>query len=99
SDTEVNVDSQWKQGQLRVAVRDQGIGMDEKELKQIGAKFYRTRRAEQSGESGSGIGLSIVSQIVTHHGGKMEGTSAPGKGSCFTIIVPARRPATAEAGR
>ena len=78
-----------------VSVRDQGMGMDEKELQQIGTKFFRTRRAEQSGEMGTGIGLSIVNEIVHHHGGKMDVTSAPGKGSCFTIMVPAamRQPA------
>jgi signal transduction histidine kinase len=73
---------------LRVSVRDQGMGMDEKELRSIFRKFYRTRRAEVSGESGTGIGLSIVEQIVTHHGGRMEVTSEVGKGSCFTIVTP-----------
>lgn len=80
-------------GQLRLSVKDQGIGMDEKELKNIFKKFYRTKRAEASGEAGTGIGLSIVEQIVSHHGGKIEVVSQPGKGSCFTIILPA--PATA----
>src|SRR5580765_91469 len=59
--------------------------MDSKEIKNIFKKFYRTQRAEQSGEVGTGIGLSIVEQIVTHHGGRMEVTSEPGKGPCFTM--------------
>ena len=49
---------------LTSPVEDQGIGMDEKEVKKIFQKFYRTKRAEQSGEAGTGIGLSIVEQIV-----------------------------------
>ncbi len=61
--------------------------MDAKELKSIFKKFYRTKRAEASGEVGTGIGLSIVEQIVTHHGGRMEVTSEPGKGSCFTMVL------------
>ncbi|MCC6345411.1 MAG: CHASE2 domain-containing protein [Bryobacterales bacterium] len=73
---------------LHLAVRDQGIGMDEKELTRIGTKFYRTTAAEKSGEVGTGIGLSIVNQIVERHGGRIEVSSAPGSGSCFTIIVP-----------
>jgi signal transduction histidine kinase len=74
---------------LRLSVQDQGIGMDAKELRQIFQKFYRTKRAEASGEAGTGIGLSIVEQIVHHHSGKMEVTSQPGRGSCFTVVLPA----------
>jgi signal transduction histidine kinase len=77
-------------GQLRLSVQDQGIGIDAKELRQIFQKFYRTQRAEASGEVGTGIGLSIVEQIVQHHGGKMEVTSQPGQGSCFTAVFAAR---------
>ena len=88
-ETEVHVSSEFRGGELRLSVRDQGIGMDAKELKNIFKKFYRTKRAEASGETGTGIGLSIVEQILTHHGGRMEVSSEPGKGSCFTMIVGA----------
>jgi signal transduction histidine kinase len=96
-DTEVTVACNTKGDRVRLSVRDQGIGMDAKELRQIFQKFYRTKRAEASGEKGTGIGLSIVEQIVHQHGGKMEVTSEPGKGSCFTVVLPehsraARRP-------
>ena len=73
--------------------------MDQKELKQIFRKFYRTSKAEQSGEAGTGIGLSIVQQIVEQHGGTIHVTSQPGVGSCFVMAVPAARataPAAAE---
>ena len=86
--TEVAVSAVTLGDRLRVSVRDQGMGMDEKELRSIFRKFYRTKRAEVSGESGTGIGLSIVEQIVTHHGGRVEVTSEVGKGSCFTIVTP-----------
>jgi two-component system phosphate regulon sensor histidine kinase PhoR len=72
----------------QISVEDQGIGIDQKEVRKIFQKFYRTRKAEQSGEAGTGIGLSIVEQIVLQHGGKIEVTSTPGKGSCFTLILP-----------
>jgi two-component system sensor histidine kinase SenX3 len=74
---------------LLLSVKDEGIGMDEKEQKRVFEKFYRTRRAEASGEVGTGIGLSIVQQIVTHHGGRIELESAPDRGSCFTLVLPA----------
>jgi signal transduction histidine kinase len=73
---------------LRLSVRDQGIGIDEKDLPKIFSKFFRTRAAEASGEAGTGIGLSLVQQIVLHHGGTMEVTSRPGQGSCFTMVLP-----------
>jgi signal transduction histidine kinase len=89
SKTEVTVFGGRAGERLEVSVRDQGIGMDQKEVGKIFQKFYRTRKAEQSGESGTGIGLSIVEQIVVQHGGKIEVESAPGRGSCFTLVLPA----------
>jgi len=87
-ETTVKVSLRESGGTVRVDVADQGIGMDEQELKNIFVKFYRTHKAEVSGEVGTGIGLSIVEQIVTHHGGRIEVTSQPGKGSCFTLLLP-----------
>lgn len=87
-ETEVWVRSRRDNGHVRMSVEDQGIGMDEQEQKKVFQKFYRTKKAESSGEAGTGIGLSIVDQIVTHHGGRMDLRSAPGKGSCFTIVLP-----------
>jgi signal transduction histidine kinase len=72
---------------VRLSIQDQGMGMDEKETVRIFEKFYRTKRAEQSGEMGTGIGLSIVAQIVTEHGGTIEVDSKPGKGSKFTLSL------------
>ncbi len=92
ADTEIHVSATVSGGEMRLSVRDQGIGMDAQELKSIFKKFYRTKRAEASGEVGTGIGLSIVEQIVAHHNGRMEVTSEPGKGSCFTIIMSASNP-------
>jgi len=86
-DTHVRVTAETRGADLRLSVQDEGIGMDAKELKSIFQKFYRTKKAEASGEVGTGIGLSIVEQIVTSHGGRMEVTSEPGKGSCFTIVM------------
>ncbi|HUP03831.1 MAG TPA: CHASE2 domain-containing protein [Bryobacteraceae bacterium] len=87
-ETEIAVSAWEDAGLVRIAVKDQGIGMDQKEVKQIFQKFYRTRKAEESGEAGTGIGLSIVQQIVEQHGGRIEVTSRPGAGSCFTLALP-----------
>lgn len=93
SETQVLVTAKRQGGDLRLAVSDQGIGMDEKELRSIFRKFYRTKKAEASGEAGTGIGLSIVQQIVQHHNGRIDVTSSPGKGSCFTMVLPCHSPA------
>lgn len=85
--TEVTITG-WKSDHaIRLAVKDQGIGMDQKEVKKIFQKFYRTKKAEESGEAGTGIGLSIVQQIVEQHGGTIEVVSQPGVGSCFTLVL------------
>ncbi|HBY61225.1 MAG TPA: hypothetical protein DEH78_15490 [Solibacterales bacterium] len=94
-ETRVDVRVQFGGGACRLTVTDQGIGMDESELRQIFRRFYRTKQAVTSGEVGTGIGLSIVEQIVTAHEGTMEVASAPGKGSSFTIVLPAQAGAPA----
>jgi signal transduction histidine kinase len=86
--TEIAVSGWKEEGQVRIAVKDQGIGMDQKEVKQIFQKFYRTKKAEDSGEAGTGIGLAIVQQIMEQHGGRIEVSSQPGSGSCFTLALP-----------
>lgn len=88
ADTLVWTAVQVNGSEVRVIVKDQGMGMEEKELRNIGRKFYRTRTAEASGEAGTGIGLSLVQQIVVHHHGRMEVQSKPGAGSCFTMVLP-----------
>ena len=78
--TEVTVTGAKAGSHVRIAVQDQGIGMDQKEVKQIFQKFYRTKKAEESGEAGTGIGLSIVQQIVEQHGGRDRGDQPAGAG-------------------
>jgi signal transduction histidine kinase len=95
--THVTVSGYQDGSHARISIKDQGIGMDQKEVKQIFRKFYRTRKAEESGEAGTGIGLSIVQQIVEQHGGRIEVTSQPGAGSCFTLVLPAGACAAAPA--
>ena len=64
---------------LAIAVEDHGAGMDEQTLKQIFNPFFSTKA------SGSGLGLSIVQRIVEQHDGNIEVSSAPGRGTVFTV--------------
>lgn len=85
-----------KGDRVALSVQDEGIGMDRKEVTRIFEKFYRTKRAEQSGEMGTGIGLSIVKQIINEHGGTIQVESEPGKGSKFTLNLKRAPGAKAE---
>jgi len=75
-----------------VRVRDSGIGIEPAMLSRIFGMFVRAGIARASAESGSGIGLAVVREIVGLHGGTVKASSqGPGLGSEFTIVLPAMR--------
>jgi two-component system sensor histidine kinase HydH len=68
----------------RISVRDSGIGIPDNLLPRIFDLYFTTK------SGGTGVGLAIAHQIVSAHGGTINVTSAPGKGSEFTISLPVR---------
>jgi signal transduction histidine kinase len=86
--SEIRVDAATGNGQVSIAIQDQGMGMDAADLKRIFERFYRSRRAEEQGISGTGIGLSIVHEIIQRHNGRIDVTSEVGRGSTFTAVLP-----------
>lgn len=72
---------------LSIIVKDQGIGIPEKDQKDIFQKFFRAPNAVQEG-SGTGLGLFIAKQIMESHGGTISFESREGKGTTFTIEIP-----------
>lgn len=69
-------------GHLEIAIADTGSGISKEHLKHIFDPFFTTK------DSGSGLGLSIVHQIIQNHGGKIEAESEIGNGSVFRIKLP-----------
>src|SRR6185436_7321767 len=74
--------------QVRIAVRDNGIGIPQREHKRIFQKFYRIDDRLSRDMQGSGLGLAIARHVVRAHGGRIAVESALGKGSVFTIVLP-----------
>jgi len=70
------------------SVADSGIGIGKEDLPYLFQDFFRTEQAKATGEIGTGLGLSIVRQIVESYGGKIEVESTPGRGTCFTFVLP-----------
>jgi len=73
---------------LYLRVQDTGMGITPDDLPHLFERFYRGERAGQSQISGSGLGLSIVKEIVDLHGGEIQVESEVGKGSAFTVRLP-----------
>jgi len=91
SEIYVQVSAVPEEESISIAVRDTGIGIEENELQHIFEKFYQTERSSQSkvSSTGSGIGLYLCKKIVELHEGTIRVDSSTGKGSTFTIILPA----------
>jgi signal transduction histidine kinase len=77
--------------QVRVRVKDQGIGIPEADLPCVFDRFYRAASASHEA-SGTGIGLSGVRQIVEQHGGSVEIESREGSGTTVTVTLPLSSP-------
>jgi GAF domain-containing protein/anti-sigma regulatory factor (Ser/Thr protein kinase) len=77
--------SRVRRGEAEVEFEDEGPGIPDENLARIFDPFFTTKPPGQ----GTGLGLAIAQGIVTDHGGRIEVTSRPGKGSVFRVVLPA----------
>jgi two-component system phosphate regulon sensor histidine kinase PhoR len=88
---EITIYTEFTMNELRVAVKDNGVGIEEKHQRMVFDKFYRVTKGDLAHQAkGSGIGLSIVKHIMEAHGGDVSVSSTPGKGSVFMLHFPVR---------
>ncbi len=73
---------------VTVYVRDQGVGVSEREQEHLFERFYRAEGALSRAIKGTGLGLYLVKAIVEAHGGKIAVSSKPGSGSTFYFTLP-----------
>lgn len=73
---------------VRVTVRDDGCGIPAEHLNRVFDPFFTTKKRGQ----GTGLGLTVVAQIVRNHGGRIELESEPGRGTCVILWWPATAP-------
>jgi len=85
---EVVVGVREEEEQIRVWVRDPGIGVPRADLARIFERFYKVDRARARGRGGTGLGLSISRHVVESHGGRIWAESHEGSGSTFVFTVP-----------
>lgn len=87
---------------IELTVEDTGIGIPQNEIPLLFERFHRVKEAQGRSFEGSGIGLSLVQELVKLHGGSVYITSELGEGSCFKVVIPtgfAHLPNVSAAGR
>lgn len=76
-----------------LSIADEGTGIEKEDLERLFEPFFTTKIM---GQSGSGLGMSVVWGVVYDHGGAIDVDSTPGKGSCFDIYLPTTQKALPE---
>lgn len=71
--------------EMQISIKDNGIGMTEEQLANVGTPFYTTK------PKGTGLGISICKNIINEHGGSLKIESKFGEGSVFTISIPCEK--------
>jgi signal transduction histidine kinase len=84
----VTISMQGAEKDLRLSVRDTGIGIAEEQLGRIFERFYQIEGGLSRRYGGTGLGLALCKSVAEWHGGDISVTSKPGQGSCFQVLLP-----------
>lgn len=84
---EINIRLSSDNKKIRMEFEDKGIGIPENQLDSIFDKFYRVNETASDGISGTGLGLTVVKEIVEAHNGEISVESKPDEGSIFTVLL------------
>jgi signal transduction histidine kinase len=88
---QVRISVMQEAGELKVRIRDTGIGIPVEHLPHVFVRFYRVDKSRSRAHGGSGIGLTIARHLVEAHGGRIWAESdGAGTGSTFTFTLPAK---------
>jgi signal transduction histidine kinase len=71
-----------------ISVRDTGVGIPAEKLHRIFEPFFSTKDADEQGQGGTGLGLSMCREVIESHKGRIRVESAVGKGTMFTLKLP-----------
>ncbi|MCR2823973.1 sensor histidine kinase [Microbacterium sp. zg.Y909] len=85
----IRVEGQRVQDEVRLAISDSGIGMTAADVDRIYEPYFRAQSARDSGVPGTGLGMVIARDIVQQHGGRLELTSALGRGTTVVLHLAA----------
>ncbi len=77
-----------EQGKMKICIRDNGKGINPEVLPRLFEKFFQASDQTTRKPTGTGLGLTITKKIIELHGGEIDVSSAKGKGSTFTVLLP-----------
>jgi two-component system phosphate regulon sensor histidine kinase PhoR len=87
-DREISLEVDEIEDQVRIRVRDNGIGIPEDQVQQILQPFHRVDSRLRGKAPGAGLGLAIVSHLVNAHRGALHIDTQEGEGSTFQVLLP-----------
>ncbi len=87
----ITIDWRVQENEGRLSISDTGIGISTDHMVRLSERFYRVDQDRSRATGGTGLGLAIVKHIMARHRGQLRFDSTPGRGSTFTLCLPAAR--------